>query len=766
MLHTAKDFFAPRRAKGRFERYVLTLTAIAGSAAVVGALLLSLTLSTDAVWRYLWGRPLVTLMMFILPLIGGVCGTIELLIGCHAEDLKNAKLRARTPVIRRACAILWRVSSLGAIITYASLLIFSPLSGSATPTGDGQAPLFNLLVLTIPYSIAATAQGLTIFRSLRVQVALWAAYLILLLTLPLRFGSPLTGSGMAAMIAMASLSILLLLGNSWLISLAEDLDEVQGEHRRNEQELIAERAVTTARRRANEFVHDHVLSVLSAIAGHPENSPLLQQAAAEASTVLTGRVSEKPLHDVGDLIQAIQSAFPEVSVCGDEDVRSFHLGGASSSLFSAASEAVGNSLRHGNPPQGHQLAVVATFKIVDCALHVRIVDNGGGFEWDDVTSRGRFGLEHGIRTRLEEIGGAADVRTELGVGTTVMLMWPRATTPANESFSEESRKHWVTGLDGAMVSRVGFAVSTGVLISYCINIWLLSDSFSSVLPSALALVAYASVNFALLRHQAGVGTARPWVVAGVIAIIAMGNLAVLLSLSDPLWPGVEAWTLVLGALLACGFISRGRMGVAWLILGGLAVTTLVWGLGEGIPVLKIGSMLLVPALALLFWSLIVWWTTDVVYDLTAEDEAASRITQERLLQEEIRSRVSTSLESIARRAVPLINPVALGCELTTEVRQEARLLEAELRDGIRALSFVGTPILSAASDARRRGVDVVLLDDSSDVPVPAAPPPSFIDESVRVLDQSTSGRVVIRLLPPSSGSAGTIVSPQGSRLIV
>lgn len=343
-------------------------------------------------------------------------------------------------------------------------------------------------------------------------------------------------------------------------------------------------------------------------------------------------------------------------------------------------------------------------------------------------------------------------------------MWPRVTTPANESFSEESRKHWVTGLEGAMVSRVGFTVSTGVLIGYCINIWLLSDSFSSVLPSAVALVAYASVNFALLRHQAGVVTARPWVVAGVIAIIAMGNLAVLLSLSDPLWPGVEAWTLVLGALLACGFISRGRMGVAWLILGGLAVTTLVWGLGEGIPVLKIGSMLLVPALALLFWSLIVWWTTDVVYDLTAEDEAASRITQERLLQ--IRSRVSTSLESIARRAVPLINPVALGCELTTEVRQEARLLEAELRDGIRALSFVGTPILSAASDARRRGVDVVLLDDSSDVPVPAAPPPSFIDESVRVLDQSTSGRVVIRLLPPSSGSAGTIVSPQGSRLIV
>ena len=50
-------------------------------------------------------------------------------------------------------------------------------------------------------------------------------------------------------------------------------------------------------------------------------------------------------------------------------------------------------------------------------------------------------------------------------------------------------------------------------------------------------------------------------------------------------------------------------------------------------------------------------------------------------------------------------------EVTPDIAMEARLLEAELRDEIRAPFFTGTAVVDAARRARGRGVEVLLLDD-------------------------------------------------------
>ena len=127
--------------------------------------------------------------------------------------------------------------------------------------------------------------------------------------------------------------------------------------------------------------------------------------------------------------------------------------------------------------------------------------------------------------------------------------------------------------------------------------------------------------------------------------------------------------------------------------------------------------------------------------------------------EEANRIMTRRMASVRQRVTPLLNQIADGRAPTPELRGQAYLLEAELRDEIRAPFFTGTSIVTSAHAARRRGTEVILLDDSGDN--------ATIDDQARVnavnyvtklLDLTQSTRVVIRLNPPRRPALLTIVT--------
>ncbi len=112
------------------------------------------------------------------------------------------------------------------------------------------------------------------------------------------------------------------------------------------------------------------------------------------------------------------------------------------------------------------------------------------------------------------------------------------------------------------------------------------------------------------------------------------------------------------------------------------------------------------------------------------------------------------LDSLAR---PLLERIATGEVLEAGERRAGVLLEARLRDGLRAPALQDPQVVEAADAARRRGVDVVMLDDHG---LDGVPP----DEQARLrravadeLDSVSHGSVTVRVLPPGRRALVTIL---------
>jgi signal transduction histidine kinase len=90
---------------------------------------------------------------------------------------------------------------------------------------------------------------------------------------------------------------------------------------------------------------------------------------------------------------------------------------ASAALAGALHEALTNVLRHSGV---QSCSVTLSATAVSCELAVR--DTGRGFPVTDID--GRLGINGSIVARLAEVGGAARIESEPGVGTTVHLRWP------------------------------------------------------------------------------------------------------------------------------------------------------------------------------------------------------------------------------------------------------------------------------------------------------------------------------------------------------
>lgn len=212
----------------------------------------------------------------------------------------------------------------------------------------------------------------------------------------------------------------------------------------------------------------------------------------------------------------------------------------------------------------------------------------------------------------------------------------------------------------------------------------------------------------------------------------------------------------LGALLAITAI-RGQQAVSWIGASVLALEVLMWG-GNGtlFNTGLAGALSLVVAANVLSYALArIDNETQIYLDKAIEIEAAAAI------ESATRAERSRRLNETLQIAYPLLQKISMG-EIDQESRQEAKLLEAELRDGIRGRELIDNKLKVAIRAARIRGVEVVVLDEGGLSSLTESSKTEIRQKFASELDQVSSGRVTIRAPRGGKSNATFVASRPGT----
>ena len=257
---------------------------------------------------------------------------------------------------------------------------------------------------------------------------------------------------------------------------------------------------------------------------------------------------------------------------------------------------------------------------------------------------------------------------------------------------------------------------------------------------------------ATLDRRSPLRTSVAWVVTLGWPVITLAISWNLLS-----YGGYAQWYL--GAATTCAFYLalRGRVGFAWLSFVLVSVVVVAWavstGLGVPTALVLMGKQAPILLVGTLF-SLGIDRTATTITKLMSV-EAARAATEAAALATTVERR--RRLAELDALATPLLRRLVDDAELTPEDRLQFADAEATLRDTLRARALSIDPLVETVRQARRRGVDVVLLDDSDPEHLAAADLAVVVATIDREVRDVTEGRIVARLLPPGRAEVATIL---------
>ncbi|TAJ49861.1 MAG: hypothetical protein EPO52_02685 [Herbiconiux sp.] len=521
-----------------------------------------------------------------------------------------------------------------------------------------------------------------------------------------------------------------------ILSVARGLDAAAATMTAEVERDSAARGRLAARTRAAALVHDEVLATLNLAASTlPIPRELLAEQARQASSMvseLVGEQSHEPallrmaLADEarrhGAAFQARVDSTPEVAAVSQD------------ALIGAARQALRNSRLHA---PGSTLAV--RLQVAGAAITVEIADDGPGFD-PAAIGDDRLGIRQSIRARMERVpGGRAEIDSAPGRGTTVRLSC--AAEPERELDSSGDRDSLRHGLTAITVVYVLVQTAFAVMVSVAVpGSW----------PINAALLTTALVAAEVLRRSP-TRVPSPRRTGAAIALAFGGLIAGVLSL--PFSYGAM-WFVVAFAFVFLALALRHRVRAA-LICGAATVTLLI---GAGIVVgaapgeiVQVTSRLVVLiALGSALFVVVerMQRRIEVLHRETVA--AAERQSWTRAARSELTERVA----DLGRTVVPLLERIADGREITVGERREYAAWEGELRDGLRAGALAREPLVSVVAAARDRGVDVVLLDDST-----GSLPEHLADDILVWMAESIADardRAVGRLLPPGRETCASV----------
>lgn len=248
----------------------------------------------------------------------------------------------------------------------------------------------------------------------------------------------------------------------------------------------------------------------------------------------------------------------------------------------------------------------------------------------------------------------------------------------------------------------------------------------------------------------------------VSAVLAVAGVsASLFSLPFPLTHVMQTGPPMGASVIVLAFVAvRGRPLAAWLasiaisvVAAGwahVAIGDAMWGLAVTLPgyaIMIMGSL----------FSLMLRPMARQLYALREANERRAALDAAAAAAADVRDR---RLAALDERARPILTRIAERREFSAEEVAAARLIEAQLRDSIRASDLDVPEVRDAAWRARRRGVKVVLLDDGG-LSVLADDDAARARESLgtavaELLEDAESGRVTVRIHPPGRETLASV----------
>ncbi|WP_038170506.1 hypothetical protein [Tomitella biformata] len=220
---------------------------------------------------------------------------------------------------------------------------------------------------------------------------------------------------------------------------------------------------------------------------------------------------------------------------------------------------------------------------------------------------------------------------------------------------------------------------------------------------------------------------------------------------------ISMWPLGMSTLLFTFMCVRGRVLAAWLCFVAMIGVCVVWSALTGQGAMHGVAMSFInagPLLMSTFFAYTIRPLGSSIYQLRAQ--STRRIADEAATAAVLEAR-DAKLNELDQLARPLLERIASGAPLGCEERTACELLEARLRDGLRAPGLQRPDVVAAARAARSRGVVVVMLDDRGMDGGPAELHTRLAEEVVAELDAVADGTVTVRILPPRRKVMATIL---------
>jgi signal transduction histidine kinase len=174
------------------------------------------------------------------------------------------------------------------------------------------------------------------------------------------------------------------------------------------------------------LIHDEVLAALETIA-RAEDPAVVRAAARQAAASLVDPPGQGDVDATGlreELLQAVLTTYPLADTRFTPQVRESDVTvprAVVEALSMAVSEALRNVAEHAYPAGEPGPATVDLLQNATTVV-VTVTDRGRGFRRDQVRVSA-FGLSLSIEQRMDAVGGLAQVISEPGAGTRVVLAW-------------------------------------------------------------------------------------------------------------------------------------------------------------------------------------------------------------------------------------------------------------------------------------------------------------------------------------------------------
>ena len=696
---------------------------------------------------------LAPIMALAVVIAGVVAGTIYLRrCGWPRRDL----LRRADRLLAGLLAAL-----LGVYVAVACVLAVTRLLPIAAP-GDALARMHPMLGW---YFVIAAAGAVVLTRRWRFTFVVALAPLLLMVNAT-AIGELQFVSVEDVMLDMTT-NLATIGALTWLLRLAETSDASGAQQRAQAVELAARQASTRAQHEANSFIHDHILSALIAVAnGLPDRAALRDSARQALDSLSAGTTVASPvatrtlLNDVAGRVGVMAGEIrTDVALTREHEIPSE----VAQAITEATLEAVRNSLRHAGSDDAPVTRRV-TLTSDACGISIEVSDNGCGFD-PAVAGRGRHGVSGSIIARMQDVGGHATVDSAPGEGACVTLRWRPNLDSADQQRPERDAAQneaasWERSLSASMESAGARAIAAGLaLVHFILLVYECAvHSYWHWPPAALSFIALLPPAVLLLKAWPDALLPR-WVARLTVVVIAAVNFLVLPQIITTGWPGYASWCTGAGSDLSRGLLMRGRPVYAWAGSAATTLATAYWVISTGRPLFMIFTYMLGHYFTLVSWHGVAHLSTRATTQIAATQRETARLQAQQHAHEEADRIMTSRMASVRQRVTPLLTQIADGKAPTPKLRSQAYLLEAELRDEIRAPFFTGTSIVTSAQAARRRGTEVILLDDSGDnTTIDDRTRANAVNYVTKLLDLTQSNRVVIRLNPPRRPTLLTIVT--------